>query len=91
MTLQLLGKIQKKSNFIFIFGQMIEDQVLFHLPKFGKNIFSLRGFPHPLKGHEKTVREGPRFGTLKYVSTPIMHNSTNWWGRSKVFVLILVA
>ena len=48
---------------------MIEDQVLFHLPKFGKNIFSLRGFPHPLKGHEKTVREGPRFGTLKYVST----------------------
>ena len=48
---------------------MIEDQVLFHLPKFGKNIFSLRGFPHPLKGHEETVREGPRFGTLKSVST----------------------
>ena len=45
MTLQLLGKIQKKSNFIFIFGQMIEDQVLFHLPKFGKNIFSLRVDP----------------------------------------------
>ena len=63
------GKLKKKSNFNFIFGQMIEDQVLFHLPKFGKNIFSLRGFPHPLKGHEKTVREGPRFGTLKYVST----------------------
>ena len=48
---------------------MIEDQVLFHLPKFGKNIFSLRGFPHPLKGHDKAVRQGPRFGTLKSVST----------------------
>ena len=48
---------------------MIEDQVLFHLPKFGKNIFSLRGFPHPLKGHDEAVREGPRFGTLKSVST----------------------
>ena len=68
-THQLLGKTQKKSNFIFIFGQMIEDQVLFHLPKFGKNIFSLRGFPHPLKGHDKAVRQGPRFGTLKSVST----------------------
>ena len=48
---------------------MIEDQVLFHLPKFGKNIFSLRGFPRPLKGHDKAVRQGPRFGTLKSVST----------------------
>ena len=71
-SLQLLGKIQKKSNFIFIFGQMIEDQVLFHLPKFGKNIFSLRGFPHPLKGHDEAVREGPRFGTLKSVSTHVI-------------------
>ena len=55
MTLQLLGKIQKKSNFIFIFGQMIEDQVLFHLPKFGGNIFSLRNFPDPLKGHDEAL------------------------------------
>ena len=47
--LQLLWKIQKKSNFIFIFGQMIEDQVLFHLSKFGENIFSLSNFPRPLK------------------------------------------
>ena len=38
-TLQLLGKTQKKSNFIFIFGQMIEDQVLFHLPNFGGKYF----------------------------------------------------
>ena len=51
----LLGKIQKKSNFIFIFGQMIEDQVLFHLPKFGKNIFSLRNFPDRLKWRDEAV------------------------------------
>ena len=48
---------------------MIEDQVLFHLPKFGKNIFSLRGFPHPLKGHDEAVPQRAGFGTLKSVST----------------------
>ena len=68
-TLQLLGKTQKKSNFIFIFGQMIEDQVLFHLPKFGGNIFSLRNFPDPLKGHDEAVPQGGGFGSLKSVST----------------------
>ena len=31
------------------FWQMIEDQVLFHLTKFGKNIFSLMIFAGPLK------------------------------------------
>ena len=70
-SLQLLGKIQKKSNFIFIFGQMIEDQVLFHLPKFGGNIFSLRNFPGPLKGHDEAVPQGGGFGSLKSVSTLI--------------------
>ena len=69
MTLQLLGKIQKKSNFIFIFGQIIEDQVLFHLPKFGGNIFSLRNFPDPLKGHDEAVPQRAGFGSLKSVST----------------------
>ena len=75
MTLQLLGKIQKKSNFIFIFGQMIEDQVLFHVPKFGGNIFSLRNFPGPLKGHDEAVPQGGGFGSLKSVSTQIMSRS----------------
>ena len=47
---------------------------MYHLPKFGKNIFSLvlRGFPHSLKGHDEAVCQGPRFGTLKPVST-LMH------------------
>ena len=65
--LQLLGKIQKKSIFIFIFGQMIEDQVLFHLSKFGKNIFSLRNFPDPLKWRDEAVPQGAGFGSLKSV------------------------
>ena len=72
-SLQLLGKIQKKSNFIFIFGQMIEDQVLFHLPKFGENIFSLRNFPDPLKGHDEAVPQGAGFGSLKSVSTLMLY------------------
>ena len=48
---------------------MIEDQVLFHLPKFGGNIFSLRNFPDPLKGHDEAVPQGAGFGSLKSVST----------------------
>ena len=64
------GKFKKKSNFIFIFGQMIEDQVLFHLPKFGKNIFSLRNFPDRLKWRDEAVPQGSGFGSLKSVSTP---------------------
>ena len=65
--LQLLGKIQKKSIFIYIFGQMIEDQVLFHLSKFRKNIFSLRNFPDPLKWRDEAVPQGAGFGSLKSV------------------------
>ena len=48
---------------------MIEDQVLFHLPKFWGNIFSLRIFPDPLKGHDEAVPQGAGFGSLKSVST----------------------
>ena len=52
---------------------MIEDQVLFHLPKFGGNIFSLRDFPDPLKGHDEAVPQGAGFGSLKSVSTPCIY------------------
>ena len=48
---------------------MIEDQVLFHLSKFGKNIFSLRNFPRPLKWRDEAVPQGAGFGSLKSVST----------------------
>ena len=74
-SLQWAGKIQKKSNFIFIFGQMIEDQVLFHLSKFGKNIFSLRNFPDPLKWRDEAVPQGAGFGSLKSVSTQYYNNT----------------
>ena len=48
---------------------MIEDQVLFHLPKFGKNIFSLRNFPDRLKWRDEAVPQRSGFGSLKSVST----------------------
>ena len=59
---------------------MIEDQVLFHLPKFGENIFSLRNFPDPLKGHDEAVPQGAGFGSLKSVS-----DSCSTMGGKRIF------
>ena len=59
-SLQLLGKIQKKSNFIFIFGQMIEDQVLFHLSKFGGKKIVLKEFSPPIEVTRRSCTSGSR-------------------------------
>ena len=48
---------------------MIEDQVLFHLTKFGKIILSLLTFPDPLKGHDEAVPQGLRSASLNPVAT----------------------
>ena len=48
---------------------MIEDQVLFHLTKFGNSIQSLLSFPPRLKGHDEAVPQGSRFASLNPVLT----------------------
>ena len=48
---------------------MIEDQVLFHLTKFGKIILSLLTFPDPLKGRDEAVPQGLRSASLNPVAT----------------------
>ena len=50
---------------------MIEDQVLFHLTKFGKIILSLLTFPDPLKGRDEAVPQGLRSASLNPVATQI--------------------
>ena len=58
---------------------MIEDQVLFHLTKFGKIILSLLTFPAPLKGRDEAVPQGLRSASLNPVATPVpwVISSTN--------------
>ena len=63
---------EKSINFeiyFHILGQMIEDQVLFHLTKFGKIILSLLTFPDPLKGRDEAVPQGLRSASLNPVAT----------------------
>ena len=48
---------------------MIEDQVLFHLTKFGNSIQSLLSFPPRLKGRDEAVPQGSRFASLNPVLT----------------------
>ena len=79
---------KKKSIFIFIFGQMIEHQVLFHLSKFGNNIFIfLRSFPGPLKWRDKAVPQGAGFGSLKSVWAQ-MKNETYFQGSERAHFLV---
>ena len=59
---------------------MIEDQVLFHLTKFGKIILSLLTFPDPLKGRDEAVPQGLRSASLNPVAT---HTVKQYPGRPR--------
>ena len=60
---------------------MIEDQVLFHLTKFGNSSQSLLSFPPRLKGRDEAVPQGSRFASLN----PVLTRRDIDWSVSYVF------
>ena len=68
-------------------GYEIEDQVLFHLTKFGKIILSLLTFPDPLKGRDEAVPQGLSSASLTPVATHERWFFMSWFCDENEMVL----